>query len=228
MAKRLQLRRDTAANWTSANPTLAQGEIGMETDTRYMKLGDGLTPWTTLAYWPVSGDVTDVLAGNGITVTNSSGPQPSVAINTAVTADLTTAQTLAKKALKSPREITTVSATAATGTINYDALTQGVLYYTTNASANFTLNFRGDGSNTLSSILSVGDAITLVFLNTNGATAYYPTTFQIDTSAVTPKWQGGSAPTAGNASSVDAYTFTIVKTAATPTYVVLGSQTKFA
>jgi hypothetical protein len=67
-----------------------------------------------------------------------------------------------------------------------------------------------------------------VFLNTNGATPYYPTTFQIDGSAVTPKWQGGTAPTAGNASSIDAYTFTIIKTAATPTYTVLAAQTKFA
>jgi len=107
-------------------------------------------------------------------------------------------------------------------------MTQGVLYYTSNASANFTLNIRGNSTTTLNSLLSVGDATTVVFLNTNGGTAYYPTVYQIDGSAVTPKWQGGTAPTAGNVSSVDSYSLTIIKTAATPTYLVLASQTKFA
>lgn len=130
--------------------------------------------------------------------------------------------------LKSPEEIVTVSATAATGTINFDALTQQVLYYTSNASANFTLNFRGDGSNTLSSMLAVSNSVTVVFLVTNGATAYYPTAFQIDGSSVTPKWQNGAAPSAGNANSIDAYTFTIIKTAATPTYTVFAAQARFA
>ena len=130
--------------------------------------------------------------------------------------------------LRSPLEAWTVSATAATGTVNVDLRTQAVLYYTTNASANFTLNFRGDSTSTLSSMLAVGQAVTLVFLNTNGATPYYPTTFQIDGSAVTPEWAGGTAPSAGNANSIDAYTFTIVKTAATPTYTVLAGVTRFA
>ena len=139
-----------------------------------------------------------------------------------------TADTLSNKVLLSPEERTTVSATAATGTVAFDAITQGVLYYTTNASANFTLNVRGNSGTTLNSILATGDAITVVFLNTNGATAYYPTVYQVDGSAVTPKWQGGTAPTAGNASSIDAYSLTIIKTASTPTYTVLASQTKFA
>ena len=130
--------------------------------------------------------------------------------------------------ITSPRETTTVSATAATGTINFDTATQADLYYTTNASANFTLNFRASSGATLSSILSVGQTTTLVFRNTNGATAYYPTVIQIDGTTVTPKWQGGTAPTAGNASSIDVYTFAITKTAATPTYLVLASQTKYA
>ena len=140
-----------------------------------------------------------------------------------------TADTLSNKVLLSPEERTTVSATAATGTVNFDLSTQGVLYYTTDASANFTLNFRGNSGTTLNSITAVGDSISAVFLNTNGATAYYPTVFQIDGSAVTPKWSGGTAPSAGNASSIDAYSFTIIKTAATPTYTVLaGGAVKFA
>lgn len=131
--------------------------------------------------------------------------------------------------LNAPLEVVNVSATAATGTINLEVGSLGsVWYYTTNASANFTLNFRKSSSVSLSTLLAVGQSITVTFLNTNGTTAYYPTAFQIDGSAVTPKWQGGTAPASGNASSVDAYVFTIVKTAATPSYLVLASQTKFA
>lgn len=121
-----------------------------------------------------------------------------------------------------------VSATAATGTVNLDVKTASAWYYTSNASANWTLNIRGDGSTTLSSLLAVGDSITITFAVTNGATPYYQTAFQIDGNSVTPKWQGGSAPAAGNASSIDVYTFSIIKTAATPTYTVLGSVTRFA
>lgn len=124
--------------------------------------------------------------------------------------------------LKSPEERYTISATAATGTINYDAQTQGVLYYTTNASGNWTLNIRGASGVTLNSILAVGDSITVAFLVTNGATPYYQTTFQIDGDLVSVKWSGGTAPSAGNASGIDAYSFTIIKTAATPLYTVLG------
>jgi len=135
--------------------------------------------------------------------------------------------TFTNKTLTTPRETTTVSATAATGAITFDAVTQADLYYTSNASANFTLNFRGDGSTTLASMLTTGQTMTLVFRNTNGATAYYPTAFSIDGTAVTPKWQGGFAVTAGNASAIDVYTFVITKTGAS-TFVVLASQTKFA
>jgi len=170
---------------------------------------------------PLTTGVTGTLpvANGGTGVTTSTGSGATV---------LGTSPTLSNPIVVAPEERTTVSATAATGTINFDAVTQGVLYYTTNSSANFTLNVRGSSSATLNSILAVGDAITVVFLNTNGSTAYYATAYQIDGSAVTPKWQGGSAPTAGNASSIDAYSLTIVKTASTPTYTVLASQTKFA
>jgi len=132
--------------------------------------------------------------------------------------------------IKSAQEIATISATAATGTINYDYKTQSVLHYTTNATANWVLNVRGDSGTTLSSLMDVGDSVTVVFTSANGATAYYQTSLQIDgtTTGVTTRWQGGIAPTAGNASSVDVYTFNILKTAATPTYSVFASQTRFA
>jgi len=171
----------------------------------------------------------DTLVGKATTDTLTNKTLTSPTINTATIATPTiTGGTNTGSILVAPEERTTVSATAATGTVNFDASTQGVLYYTTNASANFTLNIRGNSSTTLSSILTTGDAITVVFLNTNGATPYYPTVYQIDGSAVTPKWQGGTAPTGGNASTIDAYSLTIIKTASTPTYTVLASQTKFA
>jgi hypothetical protein len=120
-----------------------------------------------------------------------------------------------------------IVASAATGTINFDVLTASIWYYTSNASANHTVNVRGDGSTTLSSLLAVGDSITVVWANTNGTTAYWPSTFQVDGSTITPKWQGGTAPTGGNASAIDIYTYVIVKTAATPTYTVFASQSQF-
>jgi len=130
--------------------------------------------------------------------------------------------------LKAPLELWTISATAATGTVNVDLLSSGAHYYTSDASANWTYNFRGDGSNSLDSLLATNESVTVAHAVTNGATAYYPTAFQVDGSAVTPKWSGGSAPTEGNADSVDAYLFTIIKTAATPTYEVIASLTQFA
>jgi hypothetical protein len=123
-------------------------------------------------------------------------------------------------------ETTTVSATAATGTINYDVTTQSVLYYTTNASANFTVNFRGSSGTSLNTAMATGQTVTVVFLNTNGATAYYNNAVTIDGSAVTPKYQGGTAWTSGNASAIDAYSYTIIKTGSAA-FTVLTSQTQF-
>lgn len=127
----------------------------------------------------------------------------------------------------SMRETATVTATAMATSLNYDVITQAILFYTTNATANSTINFRGNASTTLNSWMSTGQSLSVVFLNTNGTTPYYLTSFSIDGTSVTPKWQGGTAPTSGNASSIDAYVFTIIKTASA-TYTVLASQTKFA
>lgn len=121
----------------------------------------------------------------------------------------------------------TITAAAPSATTNYDVITQVVQYYTTNATTNFTLNFRGNSSISLASYMSVGQSVEVVLLVTNGATPYYPNAFQIDGSAVTPKWITGVAPIAGNANSVDVYTFTIVETAAA-TFTVFATQNKFA
>jgi hypothetical protein len=124
-------------------------------------------------------------------------------------------------------ETTTISATAATGTINFDALTQPILYYTTNASANWTLNIRGTSTTSMNTAMAIGQTMTIAFMVTQGATPYYNSAVTIDGNAVTPKWQNGLAPTAGFASSIDTYTYTITKTA-NATFTVLATQTKFA
>jgi len=124
-------------------------------------------------------------------------------------------------------ETTTVSATAATGTIAYYTATQSVMYYTTNASANWTLNLRHSAGTTLNTAMSVGQTITITFMVTNGATAFYNNVVQVDGTTVTPKWQGGTAPSSGNASSIDVYTYAIIKTA-NATFTVLAAVSKFA
>ena len=125
-------------------------------------------------------------------------------------------------------ETTTVSATAATGTIAYDALTQSVLYYTSNATGNWTVNFRGNSTTTMNSFMSTGQSVAVVFAVTQGGSAFYNSSVQVDgtTAGVTTIWQGGTAPTAGNASSVDTYTYNIVKTGSA-TYTVFAALTQF-
>jgi len=135
--------------------------------------------------------------------------------------------TLTNGLLVSPAEDITIEATSASATVTFDVKTQAILYYTGNASANFTMNFRGDSDETLNSIISTGESITASFLVTNGGTAYYPTAFEIDGSSVTPKWSGGSAPTGGNADSIDAYSFTIIKTG-DAAFTVLAGAVQFA
>lgn len=138
-----------------------------------------------------------------------------------------TTDTLTNKSLATTKETMTIAASAATGTINFDASTQGILYYTSDATANWTLNVRGNSSTTLNTLMSTNDSLTVVFMATQGSTAYYQTSFTIDGSAVTPKWQAATSPSAGNASSIDVYTFTIVKTGSAA-FTVFGSQTRFA
>ena len=129
--------------------------------------------------------------------------------------------------LNDTAEIATVSATAATGTINYDVTTQSVIYYTSNASANWTVNFRASSGTSLNTAMSTGQSVTVAFLVTQGSTAYYNSAVQVDGSSVTPKYQGGTAWAAGNASSIDVYMYTIIKTG-NAAFTVFTSQTKFA
>jgi hypothetical protein len=124
-------------------------------------------------------------------------------------------------------KVTVDTGAGLSGTFNFDVITQSVRLHTGNNAGNWTLNIRGDGSNSLNSIMDVGESITIALISTNGGTPYYNSAVQVDGSSVTPVWQGGSAPTAGNASSKDTYTYTVIKTA-DATFTVLAAQTQFA
>ena len=161
-----------------------------------------------------TGDVTGLTAGTGITITNASGPVPTIAVSD-------------NALLIAPKELTLTSATPATGAINIDAMVAALDIRTANASGNWTINVRGNAVTTLNSIMSTGEQISIVFESPQGATAYYPTAFNVDGSAVVPKWLGGSAPSSGNINSTDVYVYTIRKTGAA-TFTVIASQNKFA
>jgi hypothetical protein len=179
-----------------------------------------LTGLTTPLSVNQGGTGATTLAGANIPVTNVANSFTGLQTfaGTSSNADLKTSNII---------ETATVSATAATGTIPYDITTQSVLYYTTNASANWTVNFRGSSGTSLNTIMATGESMSVTFLVTNGSTAYYNSAVQVDGSSVTPKWQGGSAPTSGNASSIDSYTYVLVKTG-NAAFTVLAAQTRFA
>lgn len=161
------------------------------------------------------------LASGGVGSNTASGARSTLsAAKSGTNTDITSLQPL-----NYAIETATIVGSGLTGTVTVDAITQSVLYYTSNASANWTLNIRGDGSNTLNSLLSTGQAITIAVFATIGTTGYYNNVLQIDGATVTPKWQN-SAPVAGNTSSIDAYTYTVVKTGSA-TYTVFASLTKF-
>ena len=147
------------------------------------------------------------------------------------TANLSTVNTssliiLGTTTLEEVLEKSSISATAMGANVNFDVLDSAVVYYTSNATANSTLNIRGNTSVNLNSVMAANQAMTIAFAVTTGATAFRVANLQIDGTSITPKWSGGSAPTA-SANSVEVYSFTVFKTASA-TYTVLGSKTQFA
>jgi hypothetical protein len=221
-------------------------ELGHATDTTLARASSGVV--TIEGVNVVTTSSTDTLTNKSISLATNTVTATLAELNTAVSdadvASIAGSETLTNKILTSPtvntatiaggtlansvikgiEEDINVVASAATGTIDFDVDTASIWYYTTDASADFTLNFRFSSGVSLNTALAVGDSITLVFLNTNGATPYYPDVIEIDGSAVTPKVP--AAISGGNASAIDAYSFTIIKTASA-TFTVLETQTKF-
>ena len=164
---------------------------------------------------------------SGGALTATSIQNTPIGSTTASTGAFTTLSATGTTSIYEVVEKASLSGSALTGTVNFNVLDGSVVYYTANASANWTLNVRGDSSNTLNTVMATNDSVSIVVMATQGSTAYYQSAMTIDGNAVTPKWAGGTAPTAGNANSVDIYTFTIIKTASA-TFSVFATQTKFA
>ena len=165
---------------------------------------------------------TGVGTGTGTAYTSTNGSGTVLLSTGSVAASLTTPTINGAMMEKA-----TITATVPPSTTNYDASTQTVQFYTTNATANFTLNIRGTSTVSLNTLMATGQAMTLALLINCGTTAYYPNVIQIDGTTVTPKWQNGATISAGYASAVNVYVFTVIKTASA-TYTVLGTQTKYA
>ena len=210
------------ANFTNLNTDKAEvsslGTAAFTAATAYATAAQGTLADSSLQ----SGDI-------GVTVQAYDADTAKLDVAQSFTAKQTFAGSASVASMKTSNiaEVDTIAATAATGTIDYDVTTQSVLFYTTDATGNWTLNLRGSSGTSLDTLMATGESLSVTFLVTQGATAYYNSAVTIDGSSVTPKWQGGTAPTSGNASSVDCYTYVIQKTGSA-TYVVLASQTQFA
>lgn len=139
-----------------------------------------------------------------------------------------TAPTINESLLSSTREtLSIVSGTSPGGLLSptLDAKTTSFYYYSSNTSANFAPNIRGNSSTTLASMLGNNEAITIALIVTNGATAYYCNGVRVDgSSPMVLKWQGGAAPTSGSANGLDLYTFTVMKFSGI--FMVIAAQTK--
>lgn len=122
----------------------------------------------------------------------------------------------------------TLVASSPPAVTNIDLATSAVVYYTSNSANSIIINVRGDASTTLNSLMDIGQSATLAVMITCNNATHYVTSIRIDGTdvGVGTKWQGGIIPTAGNASSIDIYSFTVIKTAES-TFNIFASQTRF-
>jgi hypothetical protein len=197
----------TYANLSGTVPTWNQNTTGTANGlSSTLAVGNGGTGATSLA-----------AANIPVTTTNN--------IFTGTQSFTGTASTLST-VFTNMTEVATVT-TLPSATLNFYISTQSIILFTSSATTNWTLNITYSAGTTLNSVLSIGQAVTIAFLVTNGATAFYNSATQIDGVTIIPKWQGGTIPSAGNANALDTYTFTVIKTAAS-TFTVAAALTKFA
>jgi hypothetical protein len=155
------------------------------------------------------------------TVSNIVSITTSALATTTVSSLLTVTGT---SAIQQAKEKTVISASVPASTTNFDLLDGAINYYTGNMNANITLNVRGNSTTSFDSLTSTGDSVTIAMVTSSGTTAYVISALQIDGASVTPKWVSNTAPLAGllQTSGINAYTYTIIKTAAA-SFTVLGS-----
>lgn len=217
---------------SAAAPSIS---FSLDSDTGFYRSGPGAISFTSngekkLKFGPtglesgVLAERVDFVPVDGLVETNVQGAIEALQLSTVKTAGV---QDLSNKTLLTTKEKVSVSSAAAAGTVNLDAATASILYYQSAAGGNWTLNVRGNSGTTLSSLMAVGTATTVVFMNTNGGTAYRLTSLKVDSVTITPRWQGGTAPSTGNANSIDAYVITIIKTSESA-FTALASLTRFA
>ena len=187
------------------------------------------TPTTTPAI-TLTTSVTGLLKGNGTAILAAVAGIDYAAPGTSTT--FTTNQVFAGSTtstgmiVTNAEEVVDIVGAAPVSVQTFYAVNGSLQYYTPNAANNWTINFAWSSSTTMNSVMGIGNSLTMAMMVTQGATPYYASAFQIDGISVTPKWQGGVTPLAGNANGVDIYTFTIVKTASA-TYSVFGALTQY-
>ena len=198
----------SASTAYSVNGSNVVGAVGAAS-TAYSVNGGNVSGAVSLA-------TTSLTSG---TVTTNSQP------NITSTGTLTSLTVNGLSSVKEIKESFVVDATAPTGTVNLDVLSSAILYKTANATANFTLNIRGNNTTTLNSILGTGESFSVTLIYNVGTTVYSPTTVSIDGTTQTVKYPGGITP-APTASSTNLSSFTILKTN-TNTYTVIGNYGSF-
>lgn len=155
----------------------------------------------------------------------SIGSTGNVLINNASLSNVQTFTASSYIQIKAGTENVSITNTPTTGTVTYNLIDQAIIYNTANLTGNLTLNFVGNGTTTLNSLMSVGNSMVGTYLTTVGANVYSISNVEIDGSARTIKWVGGSNPYV-TSSALVSYTFTLIKTASN-TYTVLGSSTRY-
>ena len=222
--------------WTSGGVTLSGITRGYDNTTSYLQVaGLSVVPVLTAIETSEANQLVNSVLGN-LTTATSGQILTSTGSGVSFTPNLlsTPKSLLTNPVLNGTMETTYVSSNAVGGLMTLNVSSGSTYLYNGATTSQFSINLTASG--TLNSLLAVGQSITASFLVTNGATGYYLVSsgFQIDGvvqvysgGPINMYWYGGTAPVSGFGNGIDAYTFNIIKTSATPTYITLASQTRY-